>query len=155
MTSTRNFYLILAAGGSVAMLFGAMVVFERMLDLPPCAMCIWQRWPHAAAVLIGILAVFIRGRVLPYLGALAAFSTAAIGVFHFGVEHKYWNGPSSCTGSGLSGISATDLLAVDSGPKLVMCDQISWEFLWISMPGWNAIISLVLVYFWIKAARAN
>lgn len=155
MTLTRKQNILVAAGGSAAMLFGAMVVFQRLMDLPPCAMCIWQRWPHAAAVAIGLLAYVIQGRALPALGALAALSTAAIGVFHFGVEHKYWAGPSSCTGSGIGNLGAADLLAVDSGPKLVMCDQISWEMLGISMPGWNAIISFVLAYFWIRAVLSS
>ena len=155
MTTSRKTYVLLAAGGSAAMLFGAMVVFQRLMDLPPCAMCIWQRWPHAAAVAIGLLALLIKVRLVPALGALAALTTGAIGVFHFGVEHKYWEGPASCTGSGLSGMNVNDLLAVDSGPKLVMCDQISWELLGISMPGWNAIISFILAFIWIKAVLAS
>ncbi|NBQ51136.1 MAG: disulfide bond formation protein B [Marivivens sp.] len=60
MTTSRKTYVILAAGGSAAMLFGAMVVFQRLMDLPPCAMCIWQRWPHAAAVAIGDNVGFAR-----------------------------------------------------------------------------------------------
>ena len=153
MTLTPKSLGMTAAAGSAALLLGAFVF--QALGYAPCAMCIWQRWPHAAAVVIGLLALMIQGRLLPALGALAALTTGAIGVYHFGVEHKYWDGPASCTGSGLSGMNVNDLLAVDSGPKLVMCDQISWELLGISMPGWNAIISFILAVIWIKAVLAS
>ncbi|OUD10820.1 disulfide bond formation protein B [Marivivens niveibacter] len=157
MTLTRKHYILIAAGGSALTLFGAMVIFQRFLDLPPCAMCIWQRWPHAIAIGLGVLAYLTRGWIFPALGAISAAVTAGIGLYHFGVEHDYWEGPSSCTsgGSGISGMSTADLLSVDSGPKLIMCDQISWELFGISMPGWNAIVSIILVYFWIKAIRAS
>ena len=54
MTMTRNLMISLAAGGSAALLAGAFMF--QMLGYPPCAMCLWQRWPHAAAILIGLLA---------------------------------------------------------------------------------------------------
>ncbi len=149
---TRTQLSIVAAAGS-ALLLGGAFVFQA-LGYAPCQMCLWQRWPHAAAILIGVLAVVVGGRIWPWLGALAAFATGAIGVFHSGVERHWWAGPSSCTGagSGVSGLSGGDLLAFE-GPKLVMCDQVSWEFLFLSMPAWNAVFSFALVVIWIMAAR--
>jgi len=115
-------------------------------------MCLWQRWPHAAAIAIGVLALALRGPALPLLGALAALTTAGIGIYHTGVERDWWEGPTSCTGSGLGGLAGGDLLATD-GPRLVMCDQVSWELLTLSMPSWNALFSLALVCVWLLAAR--
>jgi disulfide bond formation protein DsbB len=34
-----------------------------------------------------------------------------------------------------------------------MCDEIVWQFLGLSMAGWNAIFSFVLVGLWVAAAR--
>ncbi len=141
--------ILLATGGSAALLGGAYIF--QALGYPPCAMCLWQRWPHMAAIVIGLLALRIQGRFLPALGALAAGTTGAIGVFHTGVERDWWEGPSSCTGGGsLDGLSGADLLAVE-GPRVVMCDQVSWEFLTLSMPTWNAIFSFDLMVGWIVA----
>ena len=41
--------------------------------------------------------------ILPILiiGALSALSTSALGVFHTGVERGWWEGPTSCTESGV------------------------------------------------------
>jgi disulfide bond formation protein DsbB len=151
---TRNFLILLAAGGSAALLAGAFVF--QALGYAPCAMCLWQRWPHAAAILIGALALFVPGRILPALGALAAATTAGIGVYHTGVERDWWEGPASCTGAGagLGGLDGGDLLSMD-GPALVLCDQVSWALMGISMASWNAIFSALLVVIWVMAVRAS
>lgn len=149
---TRSTLILLAAGGSAALLAGAFLF--QWAGYPPCAMCLWQRWPHAVAIVIGLAALAVRGPLLPGLGALAALTTAGIGIFHTGVERDWWEGPASCTGTGtgLGDLSGGSLLDTE-GPRLVMCDQVSWELLTISMPSWNAIFSLVLVVLWIMAAR--
>jgi disulfide bond formation protein DsbB len=41
------------------------------------------------------------------------------------------------------------------GPALVLCDQVSWAFLGLSMASWNAILSALLVLVWLRAARAR
>ena len=145
---SRNSLILIATGGSIALLAGAYL-FQAM-GYPPCAMCLWQRWPHFAAIAVGVLALALGGRVLPWLGAHAAATTAALGLYHTGVERDWWEGPASCTGAG--GLGGGDLLAVE-GPRLVMCNQVSWELLGVSMASWNAILSLVLVVVWIMAAR--
>ena len=150
---TRHFLVAISAGGSAALLAGAYLF--QALGYPPCAMCLWQRWPHFAAIVIGIVAWKIGGRFLPALGALAAATTAAIGVFHTGVERGLWEGPSTCTGGGsLDGLSGADLLTI-TGPNVVMCDQVSWELFSLSMASWNALLSAVLVIGWVMAIRAN
>ena len=150
---TQKFWVALSAGGSAALLAGAYMF--QLLGYPPCAMCLWQRWPHFAAIPIGVLAIKFGGRFLPASGALAAATTGAIGVFHTGVERGFWEGPSTCTGGGsLDGLSGADLLTI-TGPRVVMCDQVSWELFTLSMASWNALFSFVLVVGWILAVRTS
>ena len=47
----RNVLIGLASLGSLALLVGAFG-FQHLGGLPPCKLCIWQRYPHALAVLI-------------------------------------------------------------------------------------------------------
>jgi disulfide bond formation protein DsbB len=92
---------------------------------------------------------------MPALGAIAAATTAVIGVYHTGVERDWWEGPSSCTGgSSLEGLTGGDLLAI-TGPRVVMCDQVSWELFTLSMPSWNALLSFGLVIGWIMAVKLS
>jgi len=102
----------------------------------------------------GVIAVQVKTPLLQWAGALATAVTAGIGGYHTGVEKKWWEGPSTCTGGGgldLGSLSGADLLATD-GPRLVMCDQVSWEFLTLSMASWNMLASLVLCALWVTAA---
>jgi len=152
---TRPNLILLAAGGSAALLIGAYL-FEYVGHLAPCKLCWWQRYPHFAAVGIGLVALMMPGRVFPLLGALAALTTAGIGIYHTGVERGFWKGPESCTGDGgLGGLSGSDLLSLDTPTGLVMCDEVPWEMLSLSMASWNAIASLAFALLWLMAARSR
>lgn len=150
----RSLCILLAAGGSAALLIAALG-FQHLGGLPPCKLCIWQRWPHVAAVVIGLVALAVPGRALPYLGALAALGTAVVGFYHAGVEQHWWPGPDTCTSSPITGMSTDDLLNQIMTAPLVRCDEIPWDLLGISMAGWNAIASLGLAALWIAAARTR
>lgn len=147
---TRSQLITAAAFGSFALLAGAFVF--QSLGYAPCKMCLWQRWPHAIAIVIGVFAVAVSRHqaTLAGLGAVTVLVTAGIGVYHTGVERDFWEGPTSCTGSGsLDGI---DLLSTDIAP-VVMCDDVVWSLFGLSMASYNALISIVLVAIWVMAAR--
>ncbi len=149
---TRKQLILLATGGSAALLLGAF--FFQMLGYPPCKLCLWQRWPHGAAIAIGILATLTAIRWLPWLGALAAATTGAIGIYHSGVEQGWWQGPTTCTSGGALTGSTQDLLGQIMTAPLVRCDDIAWIFAGLSMASWNAILSFALVAIWVAAARS-
>ncbi|MCJ8139243.1 disulfide bond formation protein B [Falsirhodobacter halotolerans] len=153
---TGRVWAALAAAGSGALLLGALA-FQYIGGLAPCPMCLYQRWPHLAAVIVGAVALAMPRPWLMRIGALGPLTSAAIGIFHTGVERKWWEGPASCTGAGnaLSGLSGADLLSTDAPVHLVMCDQVAWSMWGLSMASWNAILSLVLVAVWLIAARAS
>ena len=149
----RNTLVLAAAGGSAALLLGALA-FQYLGGLYPCPLCLWQRWPHLAAVLIGLAALALPGRALPVLGALAALATAGIGGFHSGVELGWWQGLDSCAGAGIGGLSGAALLDPTANiPPPVRCDAVAWSFLGLSMAAWNMILSLGLAALWLAAAR--
>jgi disulfide bond formation protein DsbB len=147
---TRSGLTLAAASGSFALLAGAF--FFQALGYPPCAMCLWQRWPHAAAIVIGAVALVVWRPAGPLLllGALAAATTAGLGVYHTGVERSWWDGPASCTGAG-AGLDG-DLLSTDIAP-VVMCDEVAWSLLGLSMASYNALLSSALAALWVLAAR--
>jgi disulfide bond formation protein DsbB len=150
---TRNLLIVLAAAGSLGLVLGAFA-FQYWGGLAPCVLCWWQRYPHMAAVAIGLLALALRGPLLPVLGALAALTSAGIGVFHVGVEQKWWEGLSSCSVNTMQGLSGADLLNTDiTVGAPAACDQIAWAMWGISMPGWNVICSVALAVLWVMAAR--
>ena len=144
--------IALATTGHVGLLGGAFLF--QLAGYAPCAMCLWQRWPHAVAIALGIAALAgLWPRAMAGFAALAALVTAGIGAFHAGVEQGWWPGPASCTGSGagISGMSGGDLRSTNIPETLVRCDDIVWQF-GLTMAGWNAVLSLALAILWIAAA---
>jgi disulfide bond formation protein DsbB len=150
---TRKTLILLAAGGSLAMLLAAGG-FQYLGGLAPCAMCLWQRWPHMAAVAIGAAGIGTTAAVVPLAGALAALTTAAIGLYHTGVERGWWEGPTSCTSGSVAGLDPGELLDQILAAPLVRCDEVPWEMLGLSMASWNAVVSLGLAALWLMAWRA-
>ncbi len=150
----RNLLVLTAAGGSLLLLLGAFG-FQYIGGLSPCHLCLEQRWPHAAAVLIGVLAVLVRGRLLPALGALAAAVTSGLGLYHTGVERHWWQGPQTCTTGGLGDVSADQLLNQIMSAPLTQCDQVQWDLWGISMASWNFLFSALLCLIWLAALRAT
>jgi disulfide bond formation protein DsbB len=122
-------------------LLGGALGSQYIGGLHPCEMCYWQRWPHAAAILLAALAFTApapssRSRALTLLAACAIAVSGAIGVYHAGVEAKIFEGFTTCTTTGARTLE--DIMKV----PLVRCDQVQWSLLGISMAGWNAILSL-------------
>jgi disulfide bond formation protein DsbB len=141
---------LLALLGSGALLGGAYY-FQYVVGLAPCEMCHWQRWPHMVAIGAGFLAAasFAWPRlalVFMLIAITALIATAAIGVFHVGVEYRWWPGPQACTGNIPTGLSAEQLKKYLFGAKMVRCDQTAWSMWGISMAGWNAILSAALAF---------
>lgn len=137
----RALALLIPAG-----LLGGALYSQFVGGLYPCEMCIWQRWPHAAAIGFALLAFIVPKARTPLviLAALAIAASGAIGVFHAGVEQGWWEGITGCsTAVGSGTTNPDDLLAEIMAAPIVRCDQIPWSFMGLSLAAWNATISLI------------
>ncbi|WP_417269874.1 disulfide bond formation protein B [Celeribacter sp.] len=153
---TRSRLVALAAVGSLAVLLGAFAF--QAAGYAPCAMCLWQRWPHAIAIGLGLLFALTRGRWVALLGALTMIVSAGLGVFHTGVERDWWEGPTSCTSTGdsLSGLSGADLLpSASMDVSIALCDEVVWDLFGLSMASYNALASVVFVALWLWAWKSR
>jgi disulfide bond formation protein DsbB len=147
---------ILVPAGLLAGAWGS----EIWGGLYPCEMCWWQRYGHLVGLAFAVLALLLggrmpdRGRSLVWLAALGILASGLIGAYHAGVEAKVFEGFTQCT-STAGGGSTDDLLKQIMNAPLIRCDQIQFEFLGISMAGWNAIISTVFatVILWLSLRR--
>lgn len=144
--------MLLAAAGSASILIGAFIF--QSLGYAPCKLCLWQRWPHAIAIVLGLIALAMPWTLVAWTGALTAIISTGLGIYHSGVERGWWEGPTSCTasGGGLGGLSGADLLSVDSAERLVLCDEIPWSLFGLSMANYNVLASIVFAGLWIAAA---
>ncbi len=129
---------------ALALILGALG-FQYLDRLPPCEMCHWQRWPHIAAAVIGIVGGFAvaSGRLdsrqataLAAVTILLIFASGAIGAYQAGIEWKWWPGPTACTGDRVVLTGSLDL-----NEPVVRCDIAAWRLFGLSLAGYNALIS--------------
>jgi disulfide bond formation protein DsbB len=146
---------LLALLTPAALLAGALGS-QYVGGLYPCEMCHWQRWPHYAALGLAVLGFVPAAprRLLVVLAASAILISGAIGVFHAGVEYRWWEGLTTCSTNAVAGSSADIMNDIFATP-LVRCDQAQWSLAGISLAGFNAIISLVMgaVILWLTSKR--
>ncbi len=120
-----------------AALLGGAYVAQLGFGLPPCEMCWWQRYPHFAALGIGLLAFVMQpARVWTALAGLAIITSGLIGGYHAGVEYGWWEGITACTAAPVTGIEAMDFTT-----PLIRCDVAPWTLWGISLAGFNFLIS--------------
>ena len=123
--------------------------FEHIGGLAPCKLCYYQRIPYGMAIMVSLLALLRPDGsryALPVLACIYAASTG-LGIYHAGVEWKWWPGPDSCTGSAGNVDSVEELMAQLMATPVVQCDEIPWSLFGISLAGYNTLISLALVGF--------
>ncbi|PCJ69691.1 MAG: disulfide bond formation protein B [Rhodobiaceae bacterium] len=150
LTNRQIPWLIFAISVSA---LGSALIFEHVGGLAPCDLCLQQRVPYwvliPAALLAGALSreanLGIAPLALIALCVVAASVNVGIAGYHAGVEYKWWEGPTGCTGGGLMAGSLAELKQQLAGVKVPRCDEIAWSLFGISMAGYNFLISLGLV----------
>ena len=118
----------------------------------PCELCLKERLPFYWGVPLALLVVFLaqRGRtsLLPagYAAlAIVFLAGAALGVYHTGVEWKFWPGPSSCTGGFSAPAAVNDFLHQLQTTQVVRCDAPALHIAGLSLAAWNVVLCLALV----------
>lgn len=142
--------LVLAMG--LAAIGGAWI-FEIVIDLVPCPLCLQQRWAYYAGLPLALLALLLllagagRGiaRGLLAIVALMFLLNAGLGVYHSGIEWHWWPGPTGCAIGAGSPTEATGLAERMARTRVVACDEAAWRFLGLSLAGYNVLVSLGIV----------
>jgi disulfide bond formation protein DsbB len=126
--------------------------FQLVLDIRPCPLCLEQRYAYYLALPLGALTALLAARHAPRQLLMAGFvillaaalGNAYLGGYHAGVEWKFWQGPTDCSGPILDLGSAGNLLQRLDTVKVVRCDEVQWRFLGLSLAGYNVLISLLM-----------
>ena len=126
--------------------------FQLVLDIRPCPLCLEQRYAYYLALPLALVVAFAAARGAPRQVVLAAFAVlllaalanAWLGGYHAGVEWKFWEGPTDCSGPVVDLGSAGTLLQRLDSVKVIRCDEVQWRFLGLSLAGYNVLISLAM-----------
>jgi disulfide bond formation protein DsbB len=147
-TLTAALLVLVVASATIA---GAWF-FQLVLNILPCPMCLEQRYAYYTIIPLSALVALgaAKGAPRPLLIAgliviaLIAAGNSVFGVYHAGVEWKFWQGPTDCTGPLVDFGKAGSLLDQLDKVKVIRCDEVQWRFLGISLAGYNALISALM-----------
>jgi disulfide bond formation protein DsbB len=139
-----SLHLRLAACASAATLMAALIA-QFGFNLPPCHLCLLQRWPYIIIIVIGVLGGwFIKN--ITYLRALELLVIASllvgfgIAFYHTGVQWEWFPGPSSCSSGGDVGETLEEMRRAIMEAPVLSCDQPIGEIVGLSLAAWSALI---------------
>ncbi len=140
-------------------LLGGALISQYGFGLYPCEMCMWQRWPHLAAIVLALPALLLRSKsgsqALVGAAAMAILISGLIGGFHAGVEYGWWEGLTSCATTIPAG---GDILDSIMNAPLVRCDVAPWSLFGISLAGYNFLLSVsgaILIFVMMATGRKD
>jgi len=133
--------LLLAMGlVSLALILGALGL-QYLDGVQPCEMCHWQRWPHIAAAITGLLIVSFwkkQARALAILTIAMVAVSGLIGAYQAGMQWGFLPGPGACT------VEHAYVLGSGAPPPEVSCNVVTWSLFGLSLAVYNALVSLAL-----------
>jgi disulfide bond formation protein DsbB len=143
---TRAFTAFVLAASAVVL--GGALVSQYWGGLAPCELCLLQRWPWGAAIVISFVATMVGRRpALPWVAAVLAVVfvvSSGLAFYHVGVEQHWFAGPTACSGAATAADTLEALKAQLLRQQPVRCDEPAWSLWGISMAGWNLFASLVM-----------
>lgn len=139
--------------GAAAVILLAALGLQYLGGLPPCPLCVWQRYPYLAVIALGLLAWFWRPRLTLVLAALLLLGNAGLAGYHLGIEQGVWALPAGCVAGGqATSVEELRQMLATAGPT---CDQVTFRLLGLSLAAWNGLIALALAACALSAASAR
>ena len=105
----KNFYLIILAISILAILFALYI--EYVLQYKACKLCLYQRVPYLAAILISFIGYnYNKNNKILLLIVLIFTLNFLISGYHYGIENNIFVEFSGCSAESLDIIDKTKLL---------------------------------------------
>jgi disulfide bond formation protein DsbB len=135
---------LLLAIASIAILL-SVFGFQYLGGAAPCQLCIWQRYPYAVLIALGVVGYFWRPRLMLGLSFLVLLVGAGLAGYHFGVEEGWFALPEGCAAGGnAASVEELRRMLSEAPPA---CDQVRFTVLGWSLAAWNFLASLALALF--------
>jgi disulfide bond formation protein DsbB len=126
--------------GALALILGALG-FQYIGHLAPCEMCHWQRWPHIAAAVIGLIGVSVWKKDARSL-AIAAIALVAvsglIAAYQTGMQLGLLPGPEGCT------VAHPYVMGSNAPAPEISCNAVTWSLFGLSLAAYNALASFLI-----------
>ena len=140
----RIFYLLITLI-SIGTILSALYI-EHVLNIKPCKLCIYQRYPYLLTIFLGFLGYcFFNNRILAILIILNFSVSFLLGVYHTGIENNIFPEFKGCTTAGMDLLDKDELL---NSLNIIIpnCKDVAFKLFGLSLATINALISLFIIF---------
>ena len=135
---------------------GSALIAEHYFFLEPCKMCLKQREPYYAIIVLFLLFIILRWQkniwffiVVQILVIYGLFYS----LWHVGIENKFLPGPSGCSGGLELTNNASSLKDQIMSKAVVNCEDIIWSMFGLSAATINSLLLFLIfvintIYLW-------
>lgn len=136
-------------------------ILEYIFKLIPCDMCLVERYPYYALILLSIIAMYLvriekvkLRKIIDYVSISTILFGFIYTLRHVGVERGIIKLSTECSGALINTSDKSALLEELSQAALVRCDEATYLFNFISIAESNLILMTFLlfinIYFLVK-----
>ena len=128
---------------------------QYVLGHKPCNLCIIERIPYIAAIIL-ISLIFIISKYEKIISSIVLvffIFGAVVSFYHFGIEQSFFSESLICELSNNNPLNKEDLLNQLKKAEIVSCKDVTFRFLGLSLATINTIISIILSGIMIKAIK--
>ena len=128
---------------------------QYVLGLKPCNLCIIERIPYIAAIIL-ISLIFILNRYQKIISSLILIFFifgAVVSFYHFGIEQGFFSESLVCDLGNSQPLNKEYLLNQLKKTEIVSCKDVTFRFLGLSLATINTVISLILSGIIIKVIK--
>jgi len=121
----------------------------------PCKLCIYQRYPYIASILLILAILIIKKKIKIQLLLLALVSLigAFLAFYHFGIEQSFFNESAVCESQNLQNSLTKQDILNQLKQNTISCKEVTFRVFGFSLASINTIFSFVLSYIFIRLYR--
>ena len=128
---------------------------QYVLGHKPCNLCLIERIPYfAAVILISLIFIINKFEKLISIIVLLFFTFAVlVSFYHFGIEQGFFSESIVCELGNINQLSKENLLKQLENSTIVSCKDVTFRVLGLSLATINTIISIILSGIMIKIIK--
>ena len=149
--NTKIFCLITLMISILSLL--SAIYIEHIIEIKPCKLCIYQRFPYLLAIFISFLGYhFSNNRLWIKLLALIFLISFVLSGYHVGIENEFFNEFSGCTNENINLMDKSKILNSLQN-EANNCKNVNFKILGMSLATINMIISSLFLIIYLNIIR--
>ena len=126
------------------------IYIEHIIEIKPCKLCIYQRFPYLVAIFISFLGYYFPNNIFwVKLLTLIFVISFVISGYHVGIENEFFKEFSGCTSKNINLLDKSEILNSLQN-EVISCKNVNFKILGMSLATINMIISSLFVIIYLK-----